>query len=87
VIFMPNKTLQIAHASNDIKVNKHNRSSYNEELVVRGELYFDFDFRSRWDDELKQINNGKVGAPYKFPESFIKLMAILNQYIDYRGLE
>jgi len=81
---MLNNTLQIAHASNDMKVNKRNWSSYNEELVVRGELYFDFDFRSRWDDELKQMNNGKVGAPYKFPESFIKLMAILHQYIDYR---
>jgi len=75
---MPNNTQQIAHASNDIKVNICNGSSYNEELLVRGELYFDFDFRSRWDDELKQINNGKVGAPHKFPESFIKLMAILH---------
>jgi len=84
---MPNNTLQIAHDINDIKVNKRNWSSYNEELVVRGELYFDFDYRSKWDDELKQMNNSKVGVPYKFPESFIKLMAILHQYIDYRGLE
>jgi uncharacterized protein (DUF924 family) len=81
---MLNTTKQIAHANNNIKVNKRNWASYNEELVVRRELYFDFDFRSRWDDELKQMNNGKVGAPYKFSESFIKLMAILHQYIDYR---
>jgi hypothetical protein len=72
---MLNNTPQIAHASNDLKVNKRNWSSYNEELVARGELYFDFDFRSRWDDELKQMNNGKVGAPYKFEcESFITIV-------------
>jgi hypothetical protein len=47
---MLNTTKQIAHTANDNEVNKRNWSSYNEELVVRGELYFDFDFRSRWDD-------------------------------------
>ena len=57
----------IAHDGKDNRVNKRNWSPYNEELVVRGELYFDFDFRSRWEDELKEMNNGKVGAPYKFP--------------------
>jgi len=79
---MINTTKQIAHTDNDKEVNKRNWSPYNEELVVRGKLYFDF--RSRWDDELKQMNNGKVGAPYKFPLFFIEKMAILHQYIDYR---
>ncbi|MGC8663348.1 MAG: hypothetical protein ACP5TX_02960 [Thermoplasmata archaeon] len=55
-------------------------------MVVRGEIYFDFESMSRWEDELKQMNNGKVGALYKFPLSLIKVMAILHQYIDYRGL-
>ncbi|MGC8701236.1 MAG: transposase, partial [Thermoplasmata archaeon] len=81
------KEKTIAHDGKDNRVNKRNWSPYNEELVVRGELYFDFDFRSRWEDELKEMNNGKVGAPYKFPLSFIEKMAILHQYIDYRGLE
>ena len=65
---MINTTKQVAHIDNDKEVNKRNWSAYDEELVVRGKLYFDF--RSRWDDELKQMNNSKVGAPYKFSLSF-----------------
>lgn len=84
---MINTAKQIAHTDNDKEVNKSNLSSYNEELVVRGKLYFDLGFRSRWDDDLKRMNNGKVVAPYKFPLFFIEKMAILHQYIDYRGLE
>lgn len=78
---------QVTQDNNLEEVNKDNHSSYNEELVNRGKLYFDLDFRDRWNDELKEMNKGKRGAPYKFPESFIKYMAILHQFIDYRGLE
>lgn len=77
----------ISHDDYGDGTNKRNWSLYSEELVARGKLYFDFESRSRWDEELKQMNNGKVGALYKFSLSFIKEMAILHQYIDYRGLE
>ena len=54
MVFTLNNTPQIAHDSNDKKVNKCNLSLYNEELVIRGRLYFDLDFRLNWDDELEK---------------------------------
>lgn len=60
---------------------------YNEELVVRGEFYFEFDWVNSWDEELEKMNEGKVGAQYEFPESLIRLQAVWHQWIDYRGIE
>ena len=59
----------------------------NEMYVVRGEYYLDFDFVKGWDRELQGMNQGKVGAPFKFPESFMRLLAVWHQFVDYRGLE
>jgi hypothetical protein len=60
---------------------------YNEQLVVRGEFYLDFDFISNWKNELKEMNLGKVGRPFLFPDSFMKWQAVWHQFVDYRGLE
>ena len=60
---------------------------YNEELVVRGEFYLDCSWVKAWNAELRKMNQGKVGAKYVYPESFMKLFAVLHQWIDYRGLE
>ena len=60
---------------------------YNEELVIRGKMIFDLDFRDQWESELKTMNMGKRGSPYMFPESFMMFMMIWHQYLDYRGLE
>jgi len=65
---------------------------YNEELVVRGEFYLDFEFVKNWNEELEEMNRGKNGkhkrgGQYKFPDSFMKWLAIWKQWIDYRGLE
>jgi hypothetical protein len=69
--------------------NEHSRDwrSYNEELVVRGEFYLDFDFVSNWNRELKEMNRKKRGGQYKFPDSFIKWETVWKQWVDYRGLE
>jgi len=68
---------------------KDNRDwkKYNEELVVRGEFYLDFEFVKSWNEELKEMNRGKRGGQYKFPDSFMKWEAVWKQWIDYRGLE
>jgi hypothetical protein len=58
---------------------------YNEELVVRGEFYLDFEFVPNWNEELKEMNRRKRGGQYKFPDSFIKWQAVWKQWIDYRG--
>ena len=59
----------------------------NEKYVVRGEFLLDLDWIDNWATELAEMNRGKVGAPYEFPESFIEFQAVLCQWVDYRGLE
>jgi hypothetical protein len=44
---------------------------YNE--VRRGQVLLDFGIVDRWDHELSQMNFGKVGEPYCYPDSFIQL--------------
>ena len=50
-------------------IDKKNWKSYNEELVRRGEILFDFSTINNWKQELKQLNKGKVGEPYHYPNS------------------
>ena len=59
----------------------------NEKYVVRGEFLFDLDFVKSWDKELEEMNEGKRGAPFEFPESFIEWLAVLSQWISNRGLQ
>ncbi|MEM4058731.1 MAG: IS5/IS1182 family transposase, partial [Thermoplasmata archaeon] len=66
---------------------KRNWSKYNNQLVIRGKFYLDLEFSEHWDDELREMNKGKRGAQFKFPDSFIKWMAVWHQLVDYRGLE
>jgi len=67
--------------------DKRNWSSYNEELVVRGEFILDLDWVKSWNLELAIMNENKRGAPYKFPESLIQLQAVWNQWIGLRQIE
>jgi len=62
---------------------------YNEGLVKRGEVLLDFEFFSGWDEELDVMNEGKVGYPYEYPDSFIQFLMRLKCVfkIDYRTLE
>jgi hypothetical protein len=68
---------------------KDNRDwrKYNEQLVVRGEFYLDCDWVANWNKELEEMNEGKVGARYEYPDSFMHFLAVLHQWIDFRGLE
>jgi hypothetical protein len=51
--------------------------SYNESLVRRGQVLLDFDVLDDWDLELSQMNHGKVGEPYDYPDSFIQLLGYM----------
>jgi len=53
---------------------------YNELLVRRGQVLLDFDVVDKWDYELSQMNEGKVGEPYCYPESFIQLLGYMRAY-------
>lgn len=59
----------------------------NELYVNRGEFLLDFEWVQGWDKELAEMNLGKKGAPYQFPESLIHLQAIWTQYFSYRVTE
>ena len=67
--------------------DKRDWKSYNEELVVRGEFLFELDWVKNWDNELIEMNAMKRGAAYRFPESLVKLQAVWNQWVDFRGVE
>src|SRR4030066_2506982 len=60
----------------------------NEALVKRGLILLDLDFVAGWSKELKAMNDGKEGGRYRYPESFIKLLAVVHAYIlPYRQFE
>jgi hypothetical protein len=46
-------------------------ASYNESLVRRGEIILDFDIIASWHSELDKMNDGKKGAAYDYPDSFV----------------
>ena len=64
-----------------------NWPEYNEELVVRGEFLLDFDWVKSWDSELDEMNEGKVGAKFQYPQTLIELQAVWEQWLTYRDLE
>jgi hypothetical protein len=70
-------------------VDKRNWVKYNEDLVRRGELYFSFEFLDSWATDIAQMNEGKVGRRYEFPEPFIQHLMMLHIILkaSYRSLE
>ena len=67
---------------------KVNWREYHESLVRRGELLFDTDFLLDWRAELREMNKGKEGARFRYPNSLIWLVATVHTYLfPYRELE
>ena len=66
-----------------------NWNKYNESLVKRGEVLLDFDVIDNWDNELKEMNKGKEGRKFVYPDSFIKLLGYMRAYfhLPYRQTE
>jgi len=62
--------------------------SYNEHLIRRGEYCINPTFLDTWIQDLSTLNIGKIGQPYKCPNSMIEFLAILkSKGFDYRSLE
>ena len=59
----------------------------NESYVQKATFYLEFKWIEGWSKELAEMNFGKKGAPYKFPNSLIKLQAIWLNFFSYRGAE
>ena len=60
---------------------------YHEELIIRGEFFFDFDFLENWDKELSLMNDGKVGHPFEYPNSLFEWLSPMHSFLDSRKLE
>ena len=62
---------------------------YNESLVRRGEVVLDFDVIDNWNNELDNMNEGKEGASYVCPDSFVQLLSYMRAYfhLPYRQTE
>jgi len=49
-------------------------------IVRRCHVLLDFEVLNRWDHELSQMNLGKVGEPYYFPDPFIEILGLVKKY-------
>ena len=58
-----------------------------DELLRRYEVYLDLDWVSSWNDELIEMNKGKIGKPYEYPKSMIQYQALLVEKFSTRGAE
>jgi hypothetical protein len=57
-----------------------NWPSYNKSLVKRGEILLGFDVINNWDTELKEMNQGKIGEPFHYPNTFLLLLGHAKAY-------
>ena len=65
-----------------------NWKRYNEQLVKRGEYLIDLEWVKSWYDELEEMNENKLGRPYEYPNSMIKLQGVWHaKNIPYRMIE
>jgi hypothetical protein len=54
---------------------------YNQSLVRRGgEILIGFDVIDNWEAELKEMNQGKVGEPFHYPDTFLLLLGYTKAY-------
>jgi hypothetical protein len=50
-------------------------------IIVRScHVLLDLEVLNRWDHELSQMNLGKVGEPYCYPDSFIEILCLVKKY-------
>ena len=57
--------------------NKSSWHDYNESLIERGRILIDVGFLKSANVEIKKMNDGKVGAPFQYSDSYIQFLAFL----------
>jgi hypothetical protein len=50
---------------------------YNESLIERGQILMDISFLGSSNREIKNMNKGKVGAPFEYSHTYIQFLAFL----------
>jgi hypothetical protein len=70
-------------------VDNRDWAEYNESLVRRGEVLLDFDLLDEWSRDLGKMNMHKEGAPFRYPEAFMRLLAYMHVlfHLPYRQEE
>lgn len=68
-------------------VDKRDHKAYQDELLKRYEIYLDLDWVNSWEQELIDMNRGKRGKPYDYPESMINYQSLLVEKFSTRGAE
>ena len=54
-------------------------NEYTSQTLTKSSLE-DFDVLKKWDHELSQMNEGKVGEPYDYPDSFMHFLDYMRAY-------
>ncbi|MEM4007181.1 MAG: transposase [Nitrososphaerota archaeon] len=64
-------------------------SVVGERLIKRGELLLSFEFLECYDSKLMDLNNGKVGRPFKITDRYVEFLMVVRYLfsIPYRQLE
>lgn len=68
-------------------IDKRDHKKYQDELLRRYEIYIDLDWVDSWNDELEEMNLGKRGKPFEFPNSMIEWQSLLVEKFSTRGAE
>ena len=69
-------------------INRLDWKLYNKHLVKLGEFYINPRFLPTWNEEIEEMNVGKIGQPYLYPNSKIQFLAVLHaKSFDYRALQ
>jgi len=68
-------------------VDRRDWKIYHKELTLQGEFFFDLNFLENWEVELKQMNDGKRGAPYQFPNSLFEWLSPIYSFLSSRKME
>jgi hypothetical protein len=66
-----------------------NWKSIDEKLIKRGGLLLSLDFLKNYDNELRIMNNNKIGHSFKITNEYIKFLAIIRYLFSmpYRKIE
>ena len=58
-------------------------------LIRRGELLLSLDFLGGYGDELKSMDGGRVGRPYRLTDSYVRFLTVVRHLFatPYRQLE
>ena len=50
---------------------------YNESLIERGRVLINLDFIRSSNEEIKNMNKDKVGAPFQYSDNYIQFLTFL----------